>query len=132
MRENYIIPASVRENEALLNEYVDAFEQTATLYHALQDEGVAEEDLVYVLLSGNVLDLVTTLNARELRLLLKLRTCTRAQWEIRQLTTELLFLLREACPLLFATYGPSCVCDGQCPEGRMCCGRMAEMRELFG
>lgn len=132
VRENYIIPASVRENEALLNDYVAAFEQTAALYHELQKAGVPEEDLVYVLLSGNVLDLVTTLNARELRLLLKLRTCTRAQWEIRGLTTELLFLLREACPLLFAGYGPSCVCDGKCPEGRMCCGRMEEMRRLFG
>ncbi|MBR3094843.1 MAG: FAD-dependent thymidylate synthase, partial [Clostridia bacterium] len=82
VRENYIIPASVRENEALLIDYVAAFEQTAALYHELQKAGVPEEDLVYVLLSGNVLDLVTTLNARELRLLLKLRTCTRAQWEI--------------------------------------------------
>lgn len=131
VREDYIIPATVRENEELLNDYTAAFQQTAALYHTLQDAGVAEEDLVYVLLSGNVLDLVITLNARELRLLLKLRTCTRAQWEIRQLTTELLFLLRERCPLLFATYGPSCVCDGKCPEGRMSCGRMAEMRERF-
>lgn len=132
VRENYIIPATVRDNEALLNDYTAAFDRTAALYHELQQAGVSEEDLVYVLLSGNVLDLVTTLNARELRLLLKLRTCTRAQWEIRQLTTELLFLLRERCPLLFASYGPSCVCDGKCPEGRMCCGRMEEMRRLFG
>ena len=131
VRENYIIPASVRENEGLLNAYVDAFQETAALYHEMQ-QSEREEDLVYILLSGNVLDLVTTLNARELRLLLKLRTCTRAQWEIRQLSTELLFRLREDCPLLFASYGPSCVCDGACPEGRMCCGKMAEMRELFG
>ena len=131
VRENYIIPASVRENEDLLNAYVAAFEETAALYHQLQKAGVPEETLVYVLLSGNVMDLVTTLNARELRLLLKLRTCTRAQWEIRQFSTELLFLLRERCPLLFASYGPSCVCDGKCPEGRMSCGRMAEMRALF-
>jgi len=132
VRENYIIPASVREDEALLTAYTDAFTKTAALYHKLQSAGVPEEDLVYVLLSGNVLDLVTTLNARELRLLLKLRTCTRAQWEIRQFSIELLFRLREVCPLLFASYGPSCVCDGKCPEGRMSCGRMAEMRERFG
>ena len=132
VRENYIIPASVREDERLLSAYTDAFTKTALLYHTLQTAGVPETDLVYVLLSGNVLDLVTTLNARELRLLLKLRTCTRAQWEIRQFATDLLFRLREVCPLLFASYGPSCVCDGKCPEGRMSCGRMAEMRERFG
>ena len=132
VRENYIIPASVRNDEAMLDAYTDAFTKTAALYHRLQQAGMNEQDLVYVLLSGNVLDLVTTLNARELRLLLKLRTCTRAQWEIRQFATDLLFQLREVCPLLFASYGPSCVCDGKCPEGRMSCGRMAEMRELFG
>ena len=132
VRENYIIPASVRDDETLLTAYTDAFTATAALYHKLQSAGVPEQDLVYVLLSGNVLDLVTTLNARELRLLLKLRTCTRAQWEIRQFATDLLFQLREVCPLLFASYGPSCVCDGFCPEGRMSCGRMAEMRERFG
>ena len=132
VRENYIIPASVRDDETLLTAYTDAFTATAALYHKLQSAGVSEQDLVYVLLSGNVLDLVTTLNARELRLLLKLRTCTRAQWEIRQFATDLLFQLREVCPLLFASYGPSCVCDGFCPEGRMSCGRMAEMRERFG
>ena len=91
-----------------------------------------EETLVYVLLAGNVMDLVTTMNARELRLFLKLRTCTRAQWEIRAFAIEALRLLRERCPLLFADYGPSCVCEGRCPEGRMSCGRMQEMRERFG
>ena len=132
VRENYIIPASVQNDEALLGAYTDAFTRTAALYHRLQEAGLPETDLVYVLLSGNVLDFVTTLNARELRLLLKLRTCTRAQWEIRRFSIDLLFRLREVCPLLFASYGPSCVCDGKCPEGRMSCGRMAEMRERFG
>ena len=131
-RENYLIPETVRANEALLDAYVDAFETTAALYRALKADGESEETLVYVLLSGNVLDLVTTMNARELWLFLKLRSCTRAQWEIRNYAIELLSLLREKCPLLFADYGPSCVCEGRCPEGKMSCGRSAEMREKFG
>ncbi len=130
-RRNHIIPPCVKEDAELLDLYLDAFSSTAALYDALKAEGVSEDDLIYVLLSGNVIDFVTTLNARELRLFLKLRTCTRAQWEIRELATELLFLLRRENPLLFASYGPSCVIDGKCPEGRMCCGRMAEMRQKF-
>ncbi|MBR3552576.1 MAG: FAD-dependent thymidylate synthase [Clostridia bacterium] len=131
-RGSYIIPAAVRGNEALLDLYVGAFEGTAALYRTLKASGETEETLVYVLLAGNVMDLVTTMNARELRLFLKLRTCTRAQWEIRAFAIEALRLLRERCPLLFADYGPSCVCEGRCPEGRMSCGRMQEMRERFG
>ena len=130
-RRNHIVPPCIEEDGALLDLYLDAFTSTAALYDALKAEGVSEDDLIYVLLSGNVIDFVTTLNARELRLFLKLRTCTRAQWEIRALATELLFLLRKDNPLLFASFGPSCVIDGKCPEGRMCCGKMDEMRERF-
>ena len=130
-RTHYIIPAAVRENEELLNLYVEAFESTAALYRKLKESGETEQTLVYVLLAGNVMDLVTTMNARELWLFLKLRTCTRAQWEIRAFAIEALRLLRQQCPLLFAEYGPSCVSEGRCPEGRMSCGRMQEMRETF-
>lgn len=130
-RKNHIIPPCIEADAELLDLYLDAFASTAVLYDALKAEGVREDDLIYVLLSGNVIDFVTTLNARELRLFLKLRTCTRAQWEIRALATDLLFLLRKDNPLLFARFGPSCVIDGKCPEGRMCCGKQEEMRQKF-
>ena len=130
-RQSHIIPPVIKETPELLDLYLDAFSSTAALYDAFKTEGVSEDDLVYVLLSGNVIDFVTTMNARELRLFLKLRTCNRAQWEIRALATELLFLLRKDNPLLFARFGPSCVIDGKCPEGRMCCGQMQEMRRRF-
>ena len=130
-RTDYIIPETVRGDEALFSRYVAAFESTAALYQELKAAGESEETLVYVLLAGNVLDLVTTMNARELRLFMKLRSCTRAQWEIRDFAIELLSLLRGVCPRLFADYGPSCVCEGRCPEGRMSCGRMEEMRRTF-
>ena len=81
-------------------------------------------------MSGNTVDIVTTMNARELLLFLRLRTCTRAQWEIRTHAIEALHLLRSAAPEIFKFYGPSCFVD-KCPEGRMSCGRMAEMQELF-
>ena len=32
--------------------------------------------------------------------------------------------------LLFALYGPTCFMTGHCPEGKMCCGRQAEMMVL--
>lgn len=66
----------------------------------------------------------------ELLEFLRLRTCTRAQWEIRAHAIEALRLLRGAAPEIFKFYGPSCFVDN-CPEGRMSCGRMAEMQERF-
>ena len=43
---------------------------------------------------------------------------------------EMLALVREVAPTLFAHAGPSCVA-GPCPEGKMSCGRMAQMRERY-
>ncbi len=129
-RAKYIIPPAVRENPVLLEKYCAAFESMRAEYEALRAEGVSETDLIYYQMSGNTVDIVTTMNARELLLFLRLRTCTRAQWEIRTHAVEALRLLRGAAPEIFRFYGPSCFVD-TCPEGRMSCGRMAEMRELF-
>lgn len=129
-RRKYIIPQSVRENPALLKKYEAAFEKNAAEYERLKKAGCPEETLLYYLLSGNTLDLVTTMNARELMLFMRLRTCTRAQWEIRAHAVDALKKLRKAAPGIFKYCGPSCYVS-KCPEGKFSCGRANEMRELF-
>lgn len=131
-RKKHIIPPAVQENPVLLEKYNAAFENMAAEYEALKAAGVPETDLVYYQLSGNTVDIVSTMNARELLLFFRLRTCTRAQWEIRAHAIEALRLLREVSPEIFKFYGPSCFADGKCPEGKFSCGRMAEMQEVFG
>ena len=131
-RKKHIIPPAVQENPALLEKYNAAFERMAAEYEACKAAGVPETDLVYYQLSGNTVDIVSTMNARELLLFFRLRTCTRAQWEIRAHAIEALRLLREVSPEIFKFYGPSCFADGKCPEGKFSCGRMAEMQEVFG
>ncbi len=130
-RTSYIIPPSVKSDERLLNLYVDAFERTNRLYEEMKAKGYSDGETVYCLLSGNTLDIVTTLNARELKLFMKLRTCNRAQWEIRNYSKALLFRLREVSPELFCRFGPSCFTDGFCPEGRLTCGKLKEVKEEF-
>lgn len=130
-RGSYIIPPSLKDSEELLNLYVNAFEKTKALYEKMKSKGYSDGELVYYLLSGNTMDIVTTLNARELKLFMKLRTCNRAQWEIRDYSKNLLSKLRKVSPELFSAYGPSCFCDGYCPEGRLTCGKMKEIKEEF-
>ena len=74
--------------------------------------------------------MVVTMNARSLQNFFHLRCCSRAQWEIRQLAEEMLRLVYPVAPHLFRTAGPACV-SGPCPEGRMCCGRTAEVRARY-
>ena len=129
-RTRHVLPETIAKNEALKERYCEAFKKTAQLYNELKEAGVCEELLAYVLLSGNTLDIVTTINGRELLLFMKLRSCTRAQWEIRDFAIDMLKKLREADNTVFKFYGPSCFVN-KCTEGPMTCGRAVEMKEFF-
>ncbi len=129
-RQSFIIPPILRDKPELLEKYKNAFYKTDSEYKRLREAGISEELLVYYQLSGNTLDIVTTMNARQLLLFMKLRSCNRAQWEIREYAVEALSLLRKAEPKLFRYYGPSCYV-GTCPEGRLSCGKAAEVKEKF-
>lgn len=128
----FILPDSVRTNPAALDIYQNAIEKANRTASSLCEDPALRPYSYYFAVAGNMLDVMTTLNARELKLMVRLRTCTRAQWEIRHVVMGLLIRLREQYPELFNRFGPSCYLTGQCPEGRMCCGRQEEMRSLFG
>ena len=103
----------------------------STVSAYLKEKGYDDNVLIYCVLSGNTVDIVTTMNARELKLFFRLRSCTRAQWEIQIYANELLRKLRAVSPDLFRLYGPSCYVLGYCPEGKMTCGRASEIKKLF-
>ena len=128
----YIIPPKIR---ALGDEAVAEFErqmdQMHAWYTAWQEKlGTGEgsnEDARFVLPGGCETRLMVTMNVRELRHFFSLRMCSRAQWEIRALATEMHRLCMEVAPVLFANAGPSCL-RGGCPEGEKTCGRMLTIR----
>ena len=103
-------------------------------YQELDDETKAEkkaiEDARFVLPNACETKMVVTMNARSLQNFFHLRCCNRAQWEIRQLAEEMLRLVCPVAPHIFRTAGPACV-SGPCPEGKMCCGRTAEVRARY-
>ena len=128
----FILPDTIRTNPAALEIYQTALTEANRTARALCEDPLLRTYSYYYAVSGNMLDVMTTLNARELMLIIRLRTCTRAQWGIRHVAMGLLRLLRAQYPALFDRFGPTCYLTGQCPEGRMCCGRQEEMRALFG
>ncbi len=130
-RENYVIPETIKADKEAYGIYCKCFEKMENLYCDFKEKGYGVSTLVYLVLSGNTLDIVTTMNARELMLFMKLRSCTRAQWEIQEYAVDFLKKLRKIAPELFSFYGPSCYAAGACPEGRMTCGRASEIKEIF-
>ena len=120
----YVVPDTVRQNAEALALYEEIFRKNASEARAMLRGGMGWETLVYYALAGHTVPLMLNMNARELLHFLKLRTCARAQWEIRAAAGEMLSLLMEDCGALFRYYGPSCAVNGFCPEGRLSCGRI--------
>ena len=125
---DYVIPPSiVALGECAVNEYKYQMQRMHEWYREWQERlgGASEEaneDARFVLPNAVTTKLVLTMNARELRHFFSLRTCNRAQWEIRELADEMLRLCKKTAPVLFEDAGPGCV-NGHCPEGRRSCGK---------
>lgn len=130
-RYSYVIPDTVKADESNLRIYLSCFEKMQTLFETLRQKEYSDNVLIYCVLSGNTLDIVTTMNARELILFFRLRSCTRAQWEIQLFAVDMLKKLRKISPSLFNLLGPSCYVNGYCPEGKLTCGRATEIKEKF-
>lgn len=90
----------------------------------------AIEDARFVLPNACDTKMVCTMNARTLLNFFSHRCCNRAQWEIQAVAIEMLRLVMQVAPNVFKKAGPKCI-NGACPEGKMTCGKMKEMRELF-
>lgn len=132
----YIIPPRI---EALGPDAVKEFESQMSQIQVWYDGWVEKlgnsgestnEDARFVLPNAAETKMMVTMNARELLHFFNLRCCNRAQWEIRALASEMLRLVREAAPVMFRDAGPGCL-RGPCPEGKMSCGKIKEVREKF-
>ncbi|NMA87402.1 MAG: FAD-dependent thymidylate synthase [Tissierellia bacterium] len=151
----YIIPPSIEEEEEAKKLFREAMKRDQEYYNKITDilynkhyekyietgkfkekdarakaEKEAIEDARYVFPNACETKIVFTMNARSLMNFFRLRTCERAQWEIRELATEMLKKVKEVYPNLFKNAGPACL-NGPCPEGKMTCGKIIEVREKF-
>lgn len=150
----YIIPSSIEKDKEARELFIEAMEKDQEYYNKLTDilfkkhleellecgldekkarqdaEKQAIEDARYVFPNACETKIVCTMNARSLFNFFSLRTCNRAQWEIRQLAIEMLKRVKEVYPNLFKNSGPGCI-RGSCPEGPMTCGKIVEVREKF-
>lgn len=150
----YIIPPAIEKNEKAKALFIQSMEESQRTYNEIADllfedyfkrymeEGFSEkeakqkaekesiEDARYVFPNACETKIVFTMNARALNNFFRLRTCNRAQWEIRELAIEMIKEVKKVYPILFKNAGPKCL-TGPCPEGRMTCGKIKEVREKF-
>lgn len=116
--------------EILKKKHIKELESGGVLNPDKKAEKMAIEDARYVFPNACETKVVFTMNVRSLYNFFKNRCCMRAQWEIRALADEMLREVKKAAPALFKYAGPPCV-YGNCPEGKMSCGKMKEIKEKY-
>ncbi len=124
----YIMPPSVAGSSEAAAVFSDAMDYLAGVYSRLSRLGLPAEDARYVLPNACETKIIITMNARELLHFFSLRSCMRAQWEIRALSDRMLSLAFKAAPAIFKNAGPGC-CGKGCPEGKFSCGKAPQVRE---
>ncbi|WP_254271195.1 FAD-dependent thymidylate synthase [Haloarcula marina] len=82
----------------------DTIENAVQSYQDLLDLGMPPEDARFVLPIGTEVNMVMSMNARMLMHVADMRAAADAQWEIRELTEDLLDIAAEWCPLTFDYY----------------------------
>lgn len=125
-----IMPDTIAENSEARQIFAFMSETVHKAYTQLIDMGIPAEDARYILPNATETKIIMTMNARELLHFFALRCCQRAQWEIREMSVEMLRLVKRIAPVIFRQAGPGCVGD-ICPEGKFCCGQTAEVREFY-
>lgn len=147
----YIIPEAIKDNKALsfryrelmeiLQEEYDFFveeiineeiEKNHTYVEIMKEgrtklgkkyEKYAIENARYILPNACETKIVVTMNARTLLNFFELRTCRRAQTEIREVAEKMYWLCLEVAPSIFKNRVASCISRGRCTEGKMSCLR---------
>lgn len=131
LSNKFVIPNTILENEELTTIFKNAIKKNREVFEKLIGMNIDKNLLVYVMPHGIATNFISTMNVRELLHFVNLRSCNRAQWEIRNLATTMTKMLKNVDSKLFENFGPSCVTTGKCPEGRLCCGRQVEMKDKF-
>ncbi len=127
----YVSPPTVRVNPEAGKKYEEIMKYLEKSYGELVEMGIPLEDARYILPNATHTNIVVTMNARELINFFTLRTCMKAQWEIRALAYIMLKKVRDVAPTIFENAGPACL-RGKCPEGETECAERMKKGLLKG
>ena len=117
----FICPPSIKSNPIAYQEFQQYLGQMQYVAETMRRVGVPNEDIRAIFPNAITTHIVTTANFREWQHILEERCCTRAQWQIRDIATQIRDHLQFHIPFIF--HGSKCERLGYCPEGKGCCGK---------
>lgn len=119
---NYKTPPTIKSVDEA--RFIEDNNINIKVYNEFKDAGVRDEDLVYFYLCGQLVNVYTTMNGRTLEWITRMRSCTKAHWEIRKISNDMIKQVKEIAPLYSTCLGATCDAFGTCPEGKESCGKV--------
>jgi thymidylate synthase (FAD) len=106
-----ITPTSIAAHPEIRERFAEQLRSIHRFYAEMIEAGIPAEDARYILPNATETKIMVTMNAREMSL-------------------EMLKLVKAVAPTIFRNAGPGCL-NGPCPEGPMTCGKASETRDFY-
>ena len=121
---NYVVPPKIKKNKVAFIKYRDILSDIQKSYNELINLGIEPEDARFVLPNAAKTRIMVTMNCVALLHFFDLRSCSLAQWEIRNLSDKMLEICKKELPVVFKDAGSRCISLGYCPESsKRSCGK---------
>lgn len=115
----YQIPKSIENNNSIVKLFTEMNENIYSFYTAMIEQGIPKEDARYILPQGLLTDIVVSMNARAFIEQCEKRLCKKAQWEIREMFTQMKECIKDIYPTVYEQLEPPCA-KGGCIEVYSC------------
>jgi len=118
-RNNFVIPPKIKKLDEA-EEYAEQHDTIMDIYRELIDEGIPRSEAIGVVPhSLQIYDMIHVNGWNAIYSIGK-RTCTEAQWEIRNIAKEMADQIKEVNPIIGKYSEPQCITLGKCPEAKSC------------
>ena len=119
--EWYIEPESiVTYSRNITDKYRDLMDNIAEFYQEMISKSIPNEDARMVLPNACFTSIMVSMNARAFSEAATLRTCNRAQWEIRQMFRLMRDSIKDVYPHVWEKCFPNCTKKCGCLEAKPC------------
>ena len=121
----FITPRSIAThriegNYTLDSKYQNLMVHIAELYNEMHEAGIPNEDARMILPNACFTSIIVSMNARSFSEAATLRTCNRAQWEIRQMFKLMRDSIKDVYPHVWEKCFPNCTKKCGCLEAKPC------------
>lgn len=115
-----IVTHRIEGNYTLDNKYQNLMVHIAELYNEMCEAGIPNEDARMILPNACFTSIIVSMNARSFSEAATLRTCNRAQWEIRQMFKLMRDSIKDVYPHVWEKCFPNCTKKCGCLETKPC------------